>query len=152
MARRDKRVRDFMTKMEQTVIAGENKKQQLEEDNQRKYEEKRNFEEMLEDERRKKKLQDQREDLKTNLHWQLNEKDLKRKVDQQNKTEFVQYWNDKIASDLERERQEKEALKQKNLEVLRVQQEQIEEKKKQRAGMSQAEFEMNKNFLKEIAQ
>lgn len=64
----------------------------------------------------------------------------------------MQFWNDKIHDDLEKERQEREELKRKERETQEYQMKQIEEKRGRKFQMSQAEFEMNKKFLEDIAQ
>lgn len=55
---RENRVKEFMSIMEGTVVAEENKKHKLLEDNVIKYEEKRQRQDYFEDENRKKKIQD----------------------------------------------------------------------------------------------
>lgn len=81
MEARDKRQRDFMNKMEATVIAGENKKAALLENNLQSYVDKKDRDNYLEEERRKKKVKDDREAQVHFLEMQLANKSEKKKVD-----------------------------------------------------------------------
>ena len=58
LQKRENKIQQFMTKMEQSVVAEENKKQKFLEDNIRKNQEKKDKEDYLEEERRKKNLMD----------------------------------------------------------------------------------------------
>lgn len=151
MEARDKRQRDFMDRMEATTIAGENRKAAVLENNLQKYVDKKDRENYLEEERRKKRVKDDTDAQVQFLSMQLANKNERKKVDTQNKTEFVQYWNDKIADDLGKEQQDRDNLKQKEREIQEFQLKQIEERKGKKFQMSQAEFEMNKRFLEDIA-
>ena len=99
MEARDKRVRDFMSKMEKNVVAEENKKQKLLEDNIRRYEEKRNKEEYLEEERRKKKVMDGQNMLRMCLRDQMEERDQRKKFNKDMNNEYVRIFRDKVARD-----------------------------------------------------
>lgn len=76
--RRERRIQEFMTKMEQGAIAEENKKHAYLEEQIRKYEEKKQRDDLLEDERRKKKVNDRREELKNTLRDQMEERTMKK--------------------------------------------------------------------------
>jgi hypothetical protein len=64
---REDRVKEFMTRMEGSVIAEENKKQKLLEDNIIRYEEKRKREDYIDEEMRKKRVMENKQILKDTL-------------------------------------------------------------------------------------
>lgn len=65
--------------------------------------------------------------------------------------EYVKYFRDKVRRDMEKERQEQQNQKNRQLECQQFILRQIEEKRQREKGMSMDEFELNKGLLKEIA-
>eukprot|EP00347_Sterkiella_histriomuscorum_P021570 403333518 len=149
--KREMRIQGFMTKMEQGAIAEENKKHAYLEEQIRKYEEKKQREDFLEEERRKKRQNDNREELKNTLKDQMVERSMKKQFVKEMNNVYVKVFKDKHERDVDREKELSEQLKRKQIEVQHTILRQIEEKKAREKGMTNDEFEFNKDLLKEIA-
>ncbi|CDW79528.1 UNKNOWN [Stylonychia lemnae] len=148
--KREKKISDFMSKLEKGALAEVNKKQAYLEEQIRKYEEKKQKEDYLDDERRRKKQIDRKEELKNILKDQMEEREMKKKFVKDMNNVYVQIFKDKHEREIEKEQQEAEILKQRQREVQEHVRKQIEEKKARGKGMTNDEFEFNKDLLKEI--
>ena len=98
------RIKNFMTKMENSVVAEENKKQKFLEDNIIKCEEKKQRQDYVEDETRKKRINDNKELMKKTLREQMDEKNMKKQFNKEINNEYVKIFQDKVARDQEKER------------------------------------------------
>ena len=149
--KREDRIKEFMTRVEHGVLAEENKKQKFLEENIRKYEEKKEREDYFEDERRKKMIHERQEVLKKTLKDQMEEKNMKKKLLKETNNVYVGIFKEKVERDIEKESKEHEELKRRQREVQDTIKQQIEEKKAKAKGMTNDEFELNKDLLKKIA-
>jgi membrane protease subunit (stomatin/prohibitin family) len=80
----------------------------------------------------------------------VEEKNMRKRLNKDINNEYVKMFQDKVAKDQEKERQELEALKAKSREVQQFVLDQIEEKRQRTKGMTIDEFDFNKDLLKEI--
>lgn len=87
----------------------------------------------------------------TSLNQQMSEKQLKKTAFKNINDDFMDQWNAKVRADIVKEEAEKQARKQKQLEIQADQLKQIEEKQFKKYGMSKEEFDLNKELLKEVA-
>lgn len=65
---------------------------------------------------------------------------------------YVEIFKEKVRKDLEKEKQELDTIKQKQMEVQQYNFKQLETRTKGRGGMSLDEAQLNANLLKEIAE
>ena len=76
---------------------------------------------------------------------------MKKKLLKETNNVYVGIFKEKVDRDLERERGDHEDLKKRQREVQDTIKQQIEEKRAKTKGMSNDEFELNKDLLKKIA-
>lgn len=93
--KREKKIQDFMTRMEQGALVEENRKHAYLEAQVRKYEEKKQREDALDEDRRRKKQFDLREELKNTLKDQMEERNMKKTFQREMNNVYVQIFKDK---------------------------------------------------------
>ena len=81
----------------------------------------------------------------------MEEKAMKKRFNKEMNNEYVKIFKDKVDRDMAKERQEMDDLKRKQMDVQNHILQQIEEKRLRTKGMTNDEFEFNKDLLKEIA-
>lgn len=137
---------------EQNAVAEENKKAQYLQQMIEINEAKKKQQDYLDEEIKKKKYADKQRDLRLSLSNQIEEKRMKSKLHKEINSEYVHVFKNKAESEIEMERKMQEEkdrkLKEVQTEVLR----QIEEKKNRTKGMSQYEYGINKDLLREISE
>ena len=79
------------------------------------------------------------------------ERSMKKQFVKEMNNVYVKVFKDKHERDVDREKEIAEQLKRKQIEVQHTILRQIEEKKAREKGMTNDEFEFNKDLLKEIA-
>ncbi len=76
---------------------------------------------------------------------------MKKKLLKETNNVYVGIFKEKVERDIEKESKEHEELKRRQREVQDTIKQQIEEKKAKAKGMTNDEFELNKDLLKKIA-
>lgn len=149
---REARIAAFMKASEQNAVAEDNKKhmflQQMIDQN----EAKKQHQDYLNDELKKKRQSDQQRDLRHTLSNQIEEKRMKSRLHKEVNAEYVHVFKSKAESEIEKEKREQEEREKKMKEVQDEVLRQIEEKKQRAKGMSQYEYGINKDLLREISE
>ena len=93
--RRERRIQEFMTKLEQGALVEENKKHAYLEAQARKYEERKQREDAIDEDRRKKRQYEIKEELKNTLRDQMEERNMKKAFQKEMNNVYVQVFKDK---------------------------------------------------------